>query len=45
LDARPAKIALENLSGDKLQTAWEEWAKEEELRRFDRLTAMMTADC
>lgn len=44
-EARPATVALENLSGDELETAWKEWAKKEELTRFDGLTATTTANC
>jgi hypothetical protein len=34
--ARPDTDSLENLSGDELDAAWKDWARREEMRRFDR---------
>jgi hypothetical protein len=32
----PASGPLEGLSGDELEAAWRDWARKEELRRFDQ---------
>jgi len=34
--ARPGTNLLENLSGDELDAEWKDWARREEMRRFDR---------
>lgn len=34
--ARPAADPPENISGDELEAAWKDWARKEELRRFDQ---------
>jgi hypothetical protein len=34
-EARSPTNALENLFGEELEAAWKDWARKEELRRFD----------
>jgi hypothetical protein len=33
---RPVANSPENLSGEELEAVWKDWARKEEMRRFDK---------